>query len=360
MSKLLKFLCLIAIFMVSVPLESHAANSSYQLFVNDKKFEGQYQPIVRNNAIYVPMWGVLSELGISPEWDEKYRTFRVNTSSGVVFFKTNSPMIIRTELNVNNFDGGDTSQSSDKRFGREVLRLNYYPIAVNDVVYVPLVFMTNYLNLNVVWGENNDIQISGGNFSVEQNLKNLYKAWNDKFGKTGNSYSNYWYAYNYEGFRSKYFNTAFMYFPQQLANYSELAEYFNQDLWVYKPSDLFTDVGLPNLTKVKITYIGDGAILVNDGNYDYTVPISPLAEDSISGFLTDNPYKAYNWTQKAWDAIRAEKIMIGMNQDMVVMSWGYPKRTNSYEGLYGTYSQWVYDSDTYVYFEDGILSSIQY
>lgn len=52
---------------------------------------------------------------------------------------------------------------------------------------------------------------------------------------------------------------------------------------------------------------------------------------------------------------------IGMSQQEVESSkWGKPKKINTTVTKYGKSEQWVYDNYRYVYFEDGIVSSIQY
>lgn len=52
---------------------------------------------------------------------------------------------------------------------------------------------------------------------------------------------------------------------------------------------------------------------------------------------------------------------IGMKQQEVEASkWGKPKKINTTITKYGKSEQWVYDNFRYVYFDDGIVTSIQY
>jgi len=52
---------------------------------------------------------------------------------------------------------------------------------------------------------------------------------------------------------------------------------------------------------------------------------------------------------------------IGMTQQEVLASkWGKPKEINTTETKYGKSEQWVYGNNRYVYFDDGIVTSIQY
>lgn len=52
---------------------------------------------------------------------------------------------------------------------------------------------------------------------------------------------------------------------------------------------------------------------------------------------------------------------IGMTQQEVEASkWGEPEKINTTVTKYGKSEQWVYDNYRYVYFEEGIVSSVQY
>jgi len=70
------------------------------------------------------------------------------------------------------------------------------------------------------------------------------------------------------------------------------------------------------------------------------------------------------WGQKTYDKIKQGDIWIGMTEQMAIMSYGRPNDVNRTVGSWGSHEQWVYDkSDTfrvYLYFENGILTSMQY
>jgi hypothetical protein len=56
---------------------------------------------------------------------------------------------------------------------------------------------------------------------------------------------------------------------------------------------------------------------------------------------------------------RREGVRLGMTrEDVLASSWGRPRKVNSTTNRYGTHEQWVYDGG-YLYFEDGILTSVQ-
>ena len=62
---------------------------------------------------------------------------------------------------------------------------------------------------------------------------------------------------------------------------------------------------------------------------------------------------------KFGNGVAERKIIIGMNKKMVQDAWGVPDNINTTTGNYGTHEQWVYDS-RYIYFKNGIVTSIQY
>jgi len=47
-----------------------------------------------------------------------------------------------------------------------------------------------------------------------------------------------------------------------------------------------------------------------------------------------------------------------MTKEQVLASWGKPEDINRSVGRWGVHEQWIYDS-TYLYFENGILTSFQ-
>lgn len=53
------------------------------------------------------------------------------------------------------------------------------------------------------------------------------------------------------------------------------------------------------------------------------------------------------------------KIRIGMTQEMCIDAWGNPSDVNKTSGSFGVHEQWVYGVGSYVYFENGIITTIQ-
>lgn len=57
---------------------------------------------------------------------------------------------------------------------------------------------------------------------------------------------------------------------------------------------------------------------------------------------------------------RREGVSIGMTREEVLDSmWGKPQSINRTTGAYGTHEQWVYRGRNYLYFENGVLTTIQ-
>lgn len=77
-------------------------------------------------------------------------------------------------------------------------------------------------------------------------------------------------------------------------------------------------------------------------------------------FFSDDPKKIYNWPSAVWSAIEEEKVFVGMTAEQARMSLGKPKKINkTTTGIVRT-EQWVYGSGNYLYFDNGVLTSIQH
>lgn len=58
--------------------------------------------------------------------------------------------------------------------------------------------------------------------------------------------------------------------------------------------------------------------------------------------------------------LASKGVSIGMTQEQVKSSsWGEPKKINTTQSKYGVSEQWVYEGGNYLYFDDGILTTIQ-
>ena len=59
------------------------------------------------------------------------------------------------------------------------------------------------------------------------------------------------------------------------------------------------------------------------------------------------------------EAILNHKVKIGWTKEMCVASWGKPYDINRTTSEYGTHEQYVYSLKKYLYFENGVLTTIQ-
>lgn len=63
--------------------------------------------------------------------------------------------------------------------------------------------------------------------------------------------------------------------------------------------------------------------------------------------------------EQVGNAILSGKVLIGMTSTQCRESWGSPKTINRTTSRYGVREQWVYAGSRYLYFENGILTTIQ-
>lgn len=82
---------------------------------------------------------------------------------------------------------------------------------------------------------------------------------------------------------------------------------------------------------------------------------------SIQEEIADRRARARSkgWPKRVVEAIAFRRVIIGMDTDMVVASWGMPERINKTLVASGETQQWVYGLGNYVYFERGIVSAVQ-
>lgn len=67
----------------------------------------------------------------------------------------------------------------------------------------------------------------------------------------------------------------------------------------------------------------------------------------------------YGCSEDVATMISHGQVRIGMTADQCRASWGRPRDINRSTGTWGVHEQWCYGGHNYLYFEDGILTSIQ-
>jgi hypothetical protein len=65
------------------------------------------------------------------------------------------------------------------------------------------------------------------------------------------------------------------------------------------------------------------------------------------------------WSEEIKEAIKRKQIFPGMTEEQVIEAWGKPQDIRHKESITGIHKQWVYDLDVYIYFENGILTTVQ-
>jgi len=96
---------------------------------------------------------------------------------------------------------------------------------------------------------------------------------------------------------------------------------------------------------------------------DYCAGMMPKDGDAFrlrAKYLEETKNAADSAEKAVKAAKKKEGVTIGMSQrDALDSSWGKPEHINTTTTASGTSSQWVYGSGNYLYFTDGVLTSIQ-
>jgi hypothetical protein len=69
--------------------------------------------------------------------------------------------------------------------------------------------------------------------------------------------------------------------------------------------------------------------------------------------------KHKEWGRETCETIAKRQTIVGMTAEQVRLAWGKPDHVNSTITGNHRSEQWVYGSNQYVYFEDGIMTSLQ-
>lgn len=97
-------------------------------------------------------------------------------------------------------------------------------------------------------------------------------------------------------------------------------------------------------------------VATNGGN-GYLSPDSPYWFPNL--FYTKNPATGMHFSTTMWNFIKKGGVKLGMSEKVFLLSQGEPDHINTSEGSYGRHEQWVY-GNRYYYFENGVLTSMQY
>ena len=111
----------------------------------------------------------------------------------------------------------------------------------------------------------------------------------------------------------------------------------------------------PILSDTDKTNIDDVAILVHPTYYNGMMA-DKIKEITYRHMSREEWIEIYNNA----NGISMGEPVVGMTQQDVIdtTTWGRPTKINKTENAYGISEQWVYPNYQYLYFEDGILTSI--
>jgi hypothetical protein len=125
-----------------------------------------------------------------------------------------------------------------------------------------------------------------------------------------------------------------------------------------------TNIGIGNNNAIKVVFKGQ-----NGDEYFLNVSFSGTnigGMDKVFSkkfqdvFMFDNPKVKYpQISNEFWQLIQKGIVRAGMTETECELSWGKPDDINTTTGSFGIHKQWVYEGQGYLYFENGILKTIQ-
>jgi hypothetical protein len=103
----------------------------------------------------------------------------------------------------------------------------------------------------------------------------------------------------------------------------------------------------------------EGYLDLNLSNTNVSKSLQEFDHFSDRFFESDPKIKYSKFSKKIISAIMNQKALIGMTREQAKLSWGIPNDINVTRGSWGVHEQWVYGNSSYLYFKNGILSSVQ-
>ncbi|MEI7026871.1 stalk domain-containing protein [Paenibacillus sp. y28] len=353
MGKRLIWVLVLAFFLAGVAVPSAYADddaSGYQIYINGEKFTYDYGPIVHKDAVYVPFYGVLGQMNISPIAGKSTGVLRIETPTHVYLTKPDSNVLYSFAL-----DASNTKDKSENPtftgFDYEFIRLDY-PLIVKDwVIYVPIHFLTNYMGIEAAWGEDNTISLYGGNYDVTAGWEKVHQDIVAKYHK----------PYSYEQIKDYFLDKGINENVEELSVFTEAESLWSQysTLWLDKLSYDWGDEH-DHMQEVHLVgYSGLSATFSSSSHGEFTHTFKSVYAMK-SAFYAEDPFAGTGWSSEVINLIKKQNIQVGMTETMVVYAWGKPSSVNQYGGL----TQWSYRKGNglpyvYFYFQDGVLTSIQ-
>lgn len=323
----------------------------------------QHNIITINGVIYLP----IAEADLFPTvllnvaWNKEYKGFRIDTQNKSILLIPNSKMAVIYDIKYdnfnNNFASGNTGFVNEK-----VIKLPNVVISKDGILYLSVQSLGIILNGKTSYNASkNEINIECENcqFDITTNLQQIHKKCLEEYGLLIDPMCE-----KYEDFVSYAYNSGINLGFIQIQDTDLVESMMGKTIWVLTISDPLAFDNISNLTEIKIVDIQDNFKFVStSGNKKLILSIDILKNKD--SYLTENPFTKYkSWSKKYWDAIKKNEVILTMNKDMVILAIGKPTRINTIKNSSGTYEQWVYDygsiSNTYIYFKNGKVSSMQY
>ncbi|RTE06771.1 hypothetical protein [Paenibacillus whitsoniae] len=347
MKKYVASLLVVLMLILSFGAVSFAEEESYQIYVNGKKLESDYPPIVENYAIYVPLWSVLGAADYSAIYSRDI--FRINTNDGVVLVRPDHNALFKYPFATGNLD----ESSYNLKLKYDFYRQDYYPITRNWVIYAPLTLLQDYLGMSVAWGDNKRIDITAKS-TYKTSLSKFYKDAVGALKKVSFSMST----------EKDFINTID---NSVTAGAEELRRFAAIEEWISKQNTYWLDARFANYEghdhteEVVVVGYSGNKITFSNSKGEFTKEFGSLQE-AQDGLFTSNPIAGLS--AKAQAAVKARQVYVGMSRSEAVLSWGKPDDMNKWTSGLGTTEQWVYRSGSlfnaqYIYFTNGVLTSIQ-
>lgn len=144
--------------------------------------------------------------------------------------------------------------------------------------------------------------------------------------------------------------------------------WIRQDDWKYRKQQLITEnknISYPvaHFEKVKVVGVLTKCLGHSYGSKPFFLTVKKSSGEigyigyNDKNFYKDNPIDE-SWDKDIIDLIKAQKIIIGMTKEQILLSWGEPETKNRTVGSWGVHEQWIY-GNKYLYFENDKLTSFQ-
>ncbi|WP_240414923.1 copper amine oxidase N-terminal domain-containing protein [Paenibacillus periandrae] len=316
----------------------------YQIIVNGETFQYDYPPIVENNAIYVPMWGVLGKLQV-PVQKRGSGYYQIALPDRLVAFPPRGNIINRFDFTKENITGKDVIHRS---------RMEVPVLTKNDVIYIPIIFLQKYLAADIGWGEDRTITITGKSYELNESWKNTYE---NIYKKTTPEVK----YKSYEDYKNQ-LQVDMDHFAQKdhiaseaeflFSSYKDIPLYINKNAAEWDGLNHLEEVYIVGYDGLKVTFSGQA------GEFSH---IFKVAGDIKKELYTTNPFAGKNWSTSAKDAIKNQQIENGMDEDMVLLSWGRPTDISVYHSNKLIYLHWTYGKSPdsrHIFYYNGKVATV--